>query len=361
MKEVSIKKVAIFYSGGRYFGGIEQYLVDLFDNVDKNDIELELLSMGEWPLTDRLLKNNHRVTFLDKKRVSVKTIKLAGDYLISNNFNLLVSQGVVANAYARSISLFYKIPNLVTVHSIMGGDYSNLFSRFMYKLIDRLTRFSTDSYIAVSEYLKSEMVKGGIAKDKITVIHNGIKIRPSKKHDGKLNIIGSVGRLHSVKGYDLLIQAFAKLDDKKVLLKIAGEGPELNKLKNLAVELGVEDRVEFVGFKKDIYKFLDSVDVYIQPSLTEGFGLSVVEAMSQGLPVIVTPAGSLKEIVKDRQTGVISKDLWPENIAIAIEKLLKDKKLAEKLGKNAKEFVDNNFSLEKWIDATSEVYTESAK
>ncbi len=57
MKENNVKKIAIFYSGGRYFGGIEQYLVDLFDNADKNEIELELLSMGKWPLTDHLLQN----------------------------------------------------------------------------------------------------------------------------------------------------------------------------------------------------------------------------------------------------------------------------------------------------------------
>jgi glycosyltransferase involved in cell wall biosynthesis len=361
MKNDSKKKVAIFYSGGRYFGGIEQYLVDLFDNVNKNKIELELLSMGEWPLTNRLLKNRHKVTFLSQKRISAKTIKLAGDYLISNDFDLLVSQGVVANAYARSISLFYKIPNLVTVHSVMGGDYSSLLGRTVYKIIDKLTRFSTDSYIAVSEYLKSEMLKSGILKDKILVIYNGIKIRSSKPINNNMKIIGSVGRLHPTKGYDLLIQAFAKLDDKKVLLKIAGEGPELNRLVNLAVELGVADRVEFVGFKKYIYEFLDSVDIYVQSSLTEGFGLSVVEAMSQGLPVVVTPAGSLKEIVKNRKTGIITKDLWPENIAAAIDDLLKDKDLANKISKNAKEFVDNNFSMEKWVNMTTEAYKKAAK
>lgn len=350
------KRIAIFYSGGRYFGGIEQYLLDLFDNVNQDEIVLELLSMGEWPLTDRLINNKHRVTFLNKKRISVNTVKMAGDYLKSNNFDLIVSQGVVANAYTRSISLFYKIPNLVTVHSIMGGDYSNIIIRNIYRVLDRLTRFLTNNYISVSGYLKSNMVKNGIPKDKISVIYNGIKIKPSRAKRGNLKIIGSIGRLHPVKGYDLLIQAFAKLDDKKVLLKIAGEGPELNKLKNLAIELGINDRVEFVGFKKDVYKFLDSVDVYAQPSLTEGFGLSVVEAMSQGLPVVVTPAGSLTEIVKDGITGIVSKDLWPENIAIAIEKILRDKKLAEKLGKNAKEFVNNNFSIKKWVDTTVDAY-----
>lgn len=354
-------KTAILYSGGRYFGGIEQYLVNLFNNVNKKDIELELLSMGNWELTSRLIKNNHKVKIFNQERISPKTVKLIGAYLKENNFDLLVSQGTVANAYARAVSLFYKIPNIVTVHSTHGGDYSNLLVSKVYGLIDRLTRFATGKYIAVSNHLKSEMVKSGIPAEKITVIYNGTDFcQPNpKKHKAK--VIGSVGRLHPVKGYDLLIQALAKLQNKDVVLKIAGDGPELNHLKSLAREFSVEDRVEFVGFKQDVYKFLNTIDIYVQPSLSEGFGLSVVEAMSQGLPVVVTPAGSLTEIVKDGITGVVSKDLWPENIAIAIEKLLRDKKLAENLGKNAKEFVNNNFSIKKWVDATSEVYIKSAK
>jgi glycosyltransferase involved in cell wall biosynthesis len=357
-----VKKIAILYSGGKYFGGIEQYLVNLFNNVDEKDVKLELLSMGKWDLTDQLSKGGYNVKIFSQRRISIKTIKLIGDYLIDNKFDLLVSQGVVANAYARAISLIYKIPNLVTVHSAHGGDYSNMLINKIYGLVDRLTRFATGSYIAVSEYLKSEMIKSGVSADKITVIYNGIDIHsPKNKKYRSSKVVGSVGRLHPVKGYDLLIQAFAKLDDKNTLLKIAGDGPELNKLINLSNELGVKDRVEFVGFKKDIYKFLDAIDVYIQPSLSEGFGLSVIEAMSQGLPVVVTPAGSLKELVKDGETGIVAKDMWPENIAIALAKILSDKKIAANLSKNAKEFVNNEFSVKKWIDMTTRVYKKAAK
>ena len=361
MKNSSKKKVAILYSGGRYFGGIEQYLIDLFNNVDKNDFDLELLSLGDWPLTERLTKEKHNVVRFSPKRINLKSVKLIGDYLKNNNFDLLVSQGTVSNAYARLVSSIYKIPNLVTVHSNPAGDYSNPATRIAYGLVDRLLRSSTHRYIAVSNYIKDQMIKNNIASDKIDVIYNGVVFHNPKLKSHKSIIIGSAGRLHPTKGYDLLLQAFAKLQNKDALLKIAGEGPELNHLTDLVKSLGIQKKVEFVGFKEDIYEFLNSVDIYAQTSTHEGFGLLVVEAMSQALPIVVTPVGSLKEIVKNGETGLIAADLWPESIAESLDKMISDPKLSKKLGKKSKQFVIENFSVEKWIKATVKAYKKAMK
>lgn len=361
MKNNLKKKVAILYSGGRYFGGIEQYLIDLFDNVDKNDLDLELLSLGDWPLTERLTEKKHSVIKFSSKRINLKSVKLMGDYLNKNNFDLLVSQGTISNAYARLVSSIYKIPNLVTVHSNPAGDYANPAIRTVYGLVDRFMRRPTDKYIAVSNYIKDQMIKNGVAADKIDVIYNGVDFHNPKPKSHKDIIIGSAGRLHPTKGYDLLLQAFAKLQNKDVLLKIAGEGPELDRLKDLAKSLDIQKRVEFVGFKKDIYEFLNSIDIYAQTSTHEGFGLLAVEAMSQALPVVVTPVGSLKEIVKDNETGLIAADLWPESIADVLDKLISDSKLAKKLGEKSKKFVVENFSVEKWVKATVKTYGKAIK
>ena len=361
VKQKFKRKVAILYSGGRYFGGIEQYLVNLFNNVNKNEIELELLSLGDWPLTNQMGKENHQVILFSSKRISPSSVRQIGQYLKDNNFNLLVSQGTVANAYARVISLIYKIPNLVTVHSNQGGDYSNPLIRIAYGLIERLTRFPTSRYIVVSNYLKDQMVKSGLPADKIDVIYNGLIFHDPKPKPHKMKVIGSIGRLHPVKGYDLLIQAMAKLSDKEICLKIAGDGAELDRLKVLAKELDLLDRIDFVGFKKDVYEFLNTIDIYVQPSMYEGFGLSVAEAMSQALPVVVTPAGSLKEIVQDGKTGIVSLDFWPDSLADALSKVINNPTLARELGKNAREFVVNNFGIERWVDNTIKAYDDAIK
>lgn len=361
MNNQSKKKIAILYSGGRYFGGIEQYLIDLFNNIDKNEFELELLSLGNWPLIEKLKNNKQKVTVFSSRRINPRSIKLIGQYLCQNNFDLLVSQGTVSNAYGRAVSLVYKIPNLVTVHSNQSGDYANPLTKATYCLIEKLTRFPTHQYIAVSNYLKKQMVKMGLPSNKIIVIYNGLDFPEPDPKFHKGLVIGSVGRLHPVKGYDSLIRAFADLQDENTNLRIAGDGEELERLKNLTKELGVADRVEFVGFKKDIFKFLNTIDIYIQSSIYEGFGLAVAEAMSQQLPVIVTPAGSMKEIVENGRTGIVCGDFQSESLKKALLQLINNPKLAEQLGKNAKKFVAKNFEIKRWTKNTEQAYKNAIK
>jgi len=359
MKNNQKKKIAILYSGGRYFGGIEQYLVNLFEHINKDEFDLVLLSLGDWPLTKRLQKQNHQVVLFSKKRVNLSAISEIGKYLEENKFDLLVSQGTVSNAYARAISLFFKIPNLVTIHSTREGDYKNKLIKLTYDLIEKVTRFSTSRYITVSKYLKNQLVKSGLPEKKIDVIYNGIDLVKPKARDHKRLILGSVGRLHPVKGYDSLIKAFAMLDNKRLRLKIAGSGDELESLKSLARELDVNNRIEFVGFQTDVHKFLDTIDVYVQPSKSEGFGLSVIEAMSHCLPVVVTPAGSLIEIVSNSKTGLVVSDFTPELLSKSIAKMVSNYELSKQMGENAQRFVEQNFDIEKWVRKTEKVYKEA--
>ncbi|MEI7689436.1 MAG: glycosyltransferase family 4 protein [Candidatus Saccharibacteria bacterium] len=361
MKNRFNKKIAIIYSGSKYFGGIEKYLLDLFDNLKNSDIELELLSLGHWELTDRLEQSGHKVTIFSGSRINPMTILRIGSYLKANKIDLLVSQATVANAYARAISLLHGVPNLVTVHSNPAGDYSNPLARVAYGLIETLTRFPTRRYIVVSNYLRDVMIKNGVSADKITTVYNGIDFpKPApRKHTGV--IIGSAGRLHPVKGYDILIQAFAKLSNQTVILKIAGAGEELDRLQNLANSLCVGDRVDFIGFQDDIYGFLGDIDIYVQSSRSEGFGLLVAEAMSQQLPVVVTPAGSLSEIVVSGKTGLVSADFKPESLAAAIDRLIDNPKLAKRLGDDASKSVADGFTIKKWADSTAQAYEDASR
>lgn len=361
MKTNSKKRIAILYSGGKYFGGIEHYLLSLFNNIDKRTFDIELISLGDWSLTKQLKQSSHKVKIFKEARINPATIKAIGKYLKTHDCDLLVSQGTVANAYARAISLFYKITNLVTVHSTLEGDYKNILIKSVYGLIERITRFPTSRYIAVSEYIKTELKESGIPENKIDVVYNGLDFPPTKARSHKRLIIGSLGRLHPVKGYDLLIKAFALLDNKRLRLKIAGVGEELGNLKKIASDLSVSDRVEFVGFYDDVYEFLDKVDIYVQSSLSEGFGICVVQAMSCNLPVVVTPAGALVEIVQDGVTGYVSKDFSPESIKNSISKLLNSYEDSKNIGENAGKFVRGNFNSSTWIRKTKESYMKAIK
>ena len=355
------KKIAILYSGGKSFGGIEQYLVNLLNNVKDDSVEFEILSLGNWDLTQRLKEIGIVPVIFSDRRINLKVISEIGKYLIAHNFDLLVSQGTVSNAYARVISWIYKIPNLVTVHSNQADDYSNPIVRVIYGFVDRAFRFSTVKYIAVSKYIRSKMVESGIPAKNISVIYNGMDFAKTVSRPHKRLVIGSVGRLHHVKGFDLLIEAFSLLENRRLRLKIAGNGDELDNLKTLANELGVGDRVEFVGFQKDINAFLDSLDVYVQPSRSEGFGLAVVEAMSRCLPVVVTPVGSLGEIVADGETGLIATGIEPNCLVDDISYMVDNYEASKRMGENAQSFVVEKFNKDKWIKSTINAYKEAMK
>lgn len=356
-----MKKIAILYSGGKNFGGIEKYLIDLVSQANDESIEIRILSMGEWALTNRLRELRVRPIIFSGSRINPLTIGKIGQYLVKNEFDLLVSQGIVANAYARAVSLFYKIPNLVTVHSSLDDDYSNPIVRMVFRLVDLLGSFVTKRYIAVSKFIKSKLVKSGIDSKKIQVIYNGVKFKDSAPRQKRRLVVGSVGRLHPVKGFDILIKAFSLLENRRLRLKIAGEGGELDNLKALVKELNLEDRVEFVGFQKDVTKFLDSIDIYVQPSRSEGFGLAVVEAMSRELPIVVTPVGSLEEIVKNQETGLVARGIEPNALVDAITYMASNFEESKQMGENARVAVVEEFNVEHWVNKTIKAYKEAMK
>lgn len=355
------KKVAIIYSGGKGFGGIERYILNLLTHADKTDVSIKVLSLGEWDLTTRLRQAGVRPVIFSDSRINPLTIIKLGKYLSQNQFNLIVSQGVVSNAYARAVSVLYKIPSLVTVHSSLEDDYSNPVVRIIYRLVDFMGSFATKKYIAVSKFIKTKLKNSGINPKKIQVIYNGIEFSEAKPRQRRRLVVGSAGRLHPVKGFDRLIEAFSLLENRRIRLKIAGEGDELESLKELASSLGLLDRVEFVGFQSDINNFLDSIDVYVQSSRAEGFGLAVVEAMARELPVVVTPVGSLPEIVSNQETGVIANSSAPNALVSAIDYMVGHYQESKLMGENARTSVIERFNVETWVNKTIETYKEVMK
>ncbi len=365
MKQNKAKKIVIIYSGAEHWGGIETYLLNLFESIEGSKIELTLLSLGEWKLTRKLQDTGHKLQIFPSSRIRPQTIWEIRDFLQENNFDLIVSQGTVANAYARATAWLSGVPSLVTVHSVRDFDYSNPVILGIYNLIETLTRFPTSRYIVVSKYIRDVLIKSGVKGDKISVILNGVKdpglgSSNRTRNDSKI-IIGSIGRLHSTKGFHNLIIACAKLHNIDFKLQIAGEGDERQQLEILIKKLGLSGRVELLGHVDDVMTLLGNWDIYVQSSLSEGFGITVIEAMLAGKPVIVTPVGSLSELVNDGKTGIISSGTSPESLAAALKLVIDNKELANRVRIAGRSDAVKRFSIDKWIDETENAYLRAAK
>lgn len=355
------KKIIIVYSGAKHQGGIEKYLSNLFRFYDKKKMQLILVSLGSWPLCEEIKKARGRIVVLSGGRVAPQNILKIKEVASKEKVSLIVSQGIVANAYARSAAVLANVPHLATVHSDFDLDYTNPVIRSIYGTSDKIVRWKTDKYIAVSKYLKKQLVKSGIKGNKIVVIYNGVralKVKETIKEDEI--IIGSMGRLHEIKGYEGLIKAFSMVNPIGLKLIIWGEGKERVKLEDLIKTLGLEGKVELPGFidNKDA---LAKTDIYIQSSLSEGFGLGVVEAMLAEKPVIVTPVGSLPEIVQSGKNGLVTKDTSPKSIAGAIERILTETELLDSMRQKAVKDAEERYAVDKWIEETERVYMETAK
>lgn len=354
-------KVAVIYSGARHWGGIETYILHLFETVPK-DFEITLVSLGKWELAEKIAEAGGQVRYFSGARFRLKTIFEITSFLKKKNFSVISASGAVASAYGRAVSCVSGLPIVVTLHSIPEYDYPNKLYSLFHVFAARISRWRTSRYIVVSNYLKEQLLKEGVPSKKISVVYNGVPdIGVREKKPGSEVVLGSMGRLHFAKGYQNLIGALVELDKSEVQLKIWGEGEERESLLNLVQSLGLGDRVSFEGFSSDPAGMLSEIDIYVQPSLSEGFGISVVEAMLAQKPVVVTAAGSLPELIENGKTGLVADGTSPEVLAAAITKQLNDPKSAETMAKASRAAALKRFNLQDFSSKTYSVFKEVTK
>ncbi len=228
--------------------------------------------------------------------------------------------------------------------------------------------------IAISESVKEHLMKDfAIPEERIRLIHSGIdgkkfKIQNSKFKNtvkqeyglGEGPVAGIVARLSDVKGHKVLLNAMKQVLHAipKAQLLIVGEGKMKAELISTSKLLGIERNVVFIPRVLDTARILSIMDVFIMPSLQEGLGLSLMEAMAAGLPVVGSDVGGIKTLIQDGYNGLLVKPGDNEHLARAIVELLYDTRKARLLGENAAGFIAQNFTQEKMIEETEEVYRE---
>ena len=220
------------------------------------------------------------------------------------------------------------------------GNGKNKLKNILVKFIMQRAINASDCLIFISNAVKKTFENNfNIQRTKNVIIYNGISDNflnepiKRKENDDIINLI-YIGRLVNVKGVDILIDAFSKLknNDNNYFLTIVGDGIEKQNLEKKVKELQIENFVKFVGRQKDVINWLDESDIFIYPSIwEEGFGISVVEAMSRSCIPITFNKGGLSEIIENSYNGVLVEDTNSFALANAIENL----KITNELKNNA--------------------------
>ncbi|MCV6599443.1 MAG: glycosyltransferase [Alphaproteobacteria bacterium] len=204
----------------------------------------------------------------------------------------------------------------------------------------RSKRFKRLDYcLAISDDLKEHLIKEGISSKKILLCPNAVKLEPidSNYKFHKTPVLGAFGRLHKVKGYDLLITAFSEIINKgiKAKLIIAGEGTERNKLEKQIKKLNLEKHITIHPWVKDKRKFFKKIDIFCLSSRSEGMPLSLLEAISFSKPFVSTDCPGAVEIYNRKNAGIIVKRENVKQLSAAMEELIINESKAKNMSKKA--------------------------
>lgn len=232
--------------------------------------------------------------------------------------------------------------------------------------------------IAVSEFVKTEIVKQGSPEDKVTVIYNGIALDNVEIKNSRLKIraefglkenqpvITEVGRLGNDKGQHILIRAAPYVIEKfpEAVFMIVGEdlwknGEYRRELQELSAGLGVKEKIIFTGYRSDIMDLMKASDLFVLPSVfTEGLPVVILEAMLAQKAVIASAVGGSPEIVVDAKTGTLVPPGDPDKLAEAIIYHLGNPEISRRLAENGHEFLKQRFTLTRMLDKTMGIYQE---
>jgi glycosyltransferase involved in cell wall biosynthesis len=238
--------------------------------------------------------------------------------------------------------------------------------RWPSRALHRVLTAAADRLITISDALQRFVVDTeGAAPEKVRRVHYGLDVpapaAPTRRPAGRPGrVIGVVGRLTVQKGHRYLLRALVRVRQKcdDVRLVMVGDGPLAETLVGEARHLGVADIVEFMGHRNDAAALMSVFDVVVVPSLWEGFGLVLLEAMAAGRPIIASRVSAIPEIVVDGETGILVPPADPESLSHAIVRLLDDADLADRMGRQGRARLVRVFSVDAMVAGTEAVYDE---
>jgi glycosyltransferase involved in cell wall biosynthesis len=236
----------------------------------------------------------------------------------------------------------------------------------VYRWIERVTGpFAADMTITVSEYDRQLALKAGIlSQDKMVTVHNGMPDVPPSlraRPDGAPVRLVMVARFGPQKDHPTLLRALADLRDVPWDLDLIGEGPLMAQTRDLAASLGIAERVRFLGQRMDVDRLLAAAHISVLATNWEGFPLSILEAMRAGLPMVASDVGGVSESVRDGATGYLVPPGHVGALRDRLRSLLTDSGLRARMGAAGREVYEREFTLDRSVSRTLEVYRKVLK
>ena len=349
-------------SSASSFGGGERYVTDLTNSLIARGHDLYLAVRPQSPLP--------RHVQLPPEKILTLPLRNALDVPSAHELDRYVRRRGIKIVHAH-MARDYSLAAYATRRNRETKFVATRHVLFQLNRLHRHTLARATKVIAVSAAVARELRSQRILSDKqIAVIPNGVDVERFNRAGGfdrarlglpeECLLVGSIGELRTLKRHDDFIRAAALVAKKfpEAHFILAGVDPtasgEVRKsLEKLVVELGLNDRFNFVGWLDQAEKLLCALDVFVSASETESFGLVIAEAMAAGTAVVATETEGAKEVIEDQKTGILVPIGDVEEIANAIITLLEN---PGEIGLRAREAANTKFSLKRMVDEIEKIY-----
>lgn len=372
MKNARFKLVLVIADSG--LGGGTSHVLSLLSNVDKEKFETHLICPAGY-----LSKTAKQLRDVEVYNISMHSkFDLLSFLQLRETIEKIQSEGnpfcpMIVHAHGQRAGLFTAlaarryVKKIYTEHNFDDTyQLKNPINNFIQKRILKAVCHRYDLIIAVSEAVKSYLVSHRFADlNEVIVMPNGIDLDHwlslKKKHKidtaNRHPVIGTVGSLVVPKGQKYLIQAFAQFTKKYPLarLEIVGDGPEREHLQTLVSDMILDKNVSFLGSQKDIAPIISKWDIFVLSSISETFGIVVLEAMALDIPVVATKVGGIPDIIDNGKNGLLVENKDSIALCKAIEKILDHPALAAELKRNGEKRIAD-FDIKKIVEKIENIY-----
>jgi glycosyltransferase involved in cell wall biosynthesis len=359
-------------------GGAENMLFKLINHIDNDQFETVVISMTDKGFFGEKIKNKgiklYTLNMKHSKHIFKSLFKLLKivkkekpDILQTWMYHADIF-GVVVKIFFPKIKLFWNIRHSKLIKGVDKN--STIFIAKLCALFSNITKY----IICGSNAAKTTHISMGYTPKKMEVIQNGFnlasykpRVESNKIIKNELNIpdegfvIGHVGRFHPIKNHRLLIEAFIELSKKhkNLYLILAGRNVDLNntELNRIISKSKVSENIFLLGQQEDIMKIMHSMDVFVLPSLSEGFPNVLGEAMACGISCIASDVGDCREIIGN--TGIMLNSIDKDELKKSIEKfILFDANTRRKMSVLSRERIENNFNIVNKINEYEILYNK---
>jgi glycosyltransferase involved in cell wall biosynthesis len=359
-------------------GGAERHLLVLLKALRERDIDAHLLLLVE---ADNLMDN--LVAEAKEREIPVQRIVIHShlDVPVINRIRVRLKQlepDILHTHLIHADTFGMVAGRLARVPTIISSRHNDdaFRSRMPVRYLSRWQWNNVRGGIAISGSIKRFAIDAEYADpQKMRVIHYGIEHTPAPPETieearqslrdrldvpPETHLTGMACRLTEQKGIRYALRALPYLttDYPDLQLLIAGDGPLLAELKGDARQLNIHDRVHFLGWHENVPRFIAGLDVFLMPSLWEGFGLVALEAMAQRVPIVGSDVSAIPEVVRHGETGLLVPPRRPRELAGALHSLLNDRLLRRHMGLMAEDRLETHFTAARMADETIAAYRD---